>query len=182
VARAERLLRESSELLRRLLGDGHPMVASGYNNLASLLDEQGSLDEAEALYRQALAIRRRALPADHPHTAYVLDGLGQLLLRTGSLQEARALLEEALALRARRLGDRHPDTARVRGALGEALVRLGESVAGERELRAARDALEAAGPDHGVALRTLEERLALLTSAARASVSGSGGEPRSPPR
>ncbi len=58
---AEKLLRESLAIDRKLLGNEHPVVALELNNLAVVLQAKGQLDEAERLYREALAMNRKLL-------------------------------------------------------------------------------------------------------------------------
>ena len=53
---AEPLYQQSLEILREQLGDRHPDVAKGLNNLAVLYQEQGRDNEAEALLQQAREI------------------------------------------------------------------------------------------------------------------------------
>ena len=42
---------------REILGEGHPLTAGSYNNLAVTLHAQGKYAEAEAVHRRALAFR-----------------------------------------------------------------------------------------------------------------------------
>ena len=67
------------------------------NNLGSLLEAQGKLDEAEPLYREALAGRRAALGDTHPSTLGSINNLGLLLQAQGKRDEAEPLLAEARA-------------------------------------------------------------------------------------
>ena len=53
---AEYYLREALAILERTEGPDHPQVATGLNNLASLLEATNRLSEAEPLYRRALSI------------------------------------------------------------------------------------------------------------------------------
>ena len=80
------------------------------NNLGSLLQAQGKLDEAEPLLREALDARRTTLGDQHPNTLASINNLGGLLMDQGKLKEAEALGREALEAMRATLGDRHPDT------------------------------------------------------------------------
>ena len=80
------------------------------NNLASLLQDQGQLEEAAPLYRRALAACERTLGAEHPHTLTSVNNLASLLKAQGQLEEAAPLFRRALAARERTLGAEHPDT------------------------------------------------------------------------
>ena len=87
------------------------VVAVGLNNLASILRQQGRLDDAVPLLEQAIAIRRQRVGNGHPALAQVLGHLGPGPQRcSGDFALAEPLLREALAIRKRAYGDDHPDT------------------------------------------------------------------------
>jgi Flp pilus assembly protein TadD len=110
-AEALALAQRSLDLSRRLLGDAHPAVAKGLNNLAALYQAMGRYAEGEPLYRQALALRRRLLGDEHPAVALSLNNLAALYQAMGRYAEAEPLYQEALALSRRLLGDEHPAVA-----------------------------------------------------------------------
>ncbi len=58
---AEKLLRESLAMHRKLQGNENPDVGASLNNLASVLRDKGQLDEAEKLLRESLALDRKLL-------------------------------------------------------------------------------------------------------------------------
>ncbi|MCC7125193.1 MAG: tetratricopeptide repeat protein, partial [Acidobacteria bacterium] len=60
------LLRQLLALQSQHLGADHADRATTLNNLALLLERQGSVDEAGACYREAYEIARRALGPDDP--------------------------------------------------------------------------------------------------------------------
>jgi hypothetical protein len=62
----------------KVLGEEHPDTASSLNNLALLLSEQGSYQEARPLYERALAIREKVLGEEHPYTRQVRQNLTTL--------------------------------------------------------------------------------------------------------
>jgi tetratricopeptide (TPR) repeat protein len=51
------------------LGETHPNVAIGINNLARLYEDMGRVAEALPLIEEALAILKTSLGPDHPTTA-----------------------------------------------------------------------------------------------------------------
>ena len=51
------------------VGGDHKDVASTYNGMAIVYDEQGKYDEALAMYEKALSIRLKKLGDDHPLVA-----------------------------------------------------------------------------------------------------------------
>ena len=59
-------------------GPDHPRVATGVNNLGSVLESLGDLDGARASYERALAIFIRFLPPDHPDIRIVRGNLESL--------------------------------------------------------------------------------------------------------
>ena len=66
-AEAEPLYREALEMKRKLLGDAHPELAAGLNNLAFVLETRGDYRGAEKAYRESLddepqAARATAIP------------------------------------------------------------------------------------------------------------------------
>ena len=65
VEKAERQL----QIRRRVLGEEHPDVAEGLNNVAVLLWDRGDYAGAESLFREALAMFRKLLGEEHPHVA-----------------------------------------------------------------------------------------------------------------
>ena len=60
---------------KKLLGEEHPYVADGLNNLAGLYRLQGRYSEAEPLYQQALEMSRNLLGEDHPNTKIFYNNL-----------------------------------------------------------------------------------------------------------
>ncbi|MGE0814206.1 MAG: tetratricopeptide repeat protein [Vicinamibacterales bacterium] len=56
LARAETLLREAARAQEDHLGTAHPDLASTFNNLGIVCEQNGHLGDAEAFYRRAFAI------------------------------------------------------------------------------------------------------------------------------
>ncbi|MEA3344970.1 MAG: FxSxx-COOH system tetratricopeptide repeat protein [Chloroflexota bacterium] len=59
-------------------GPHHPQVATGVNNLGSVLQDLGDLEGARAHYERALRICRESLGEDHPRTVTVRSNLESL--------------------------------------------------------------------------------------------------------
>ena len=55
--------------MQQTLGPQHPDVASSYNNLATVLSDQGDLKQAKEYHERALAIRQQTLGPQHPDLA-----------------------------------------------------------------------------------------------------------------
>jgi tetratricopeptide (TPR) repeat protein len=75
---AEPLYRRAIEIDERVFGKDHPNVATDYNNLAGLLQDQGKYDQAEPLYRRAMEIFQTKLGSDHPNTVTVRKNYDRL--------------------------------------------------------------------------------------------------------
>ena len=74
------LYKEAIAIWKKVHGDEHPLVATGLNNLAVLLDEDPkNWDEAEKLYKESLAIRKKVFSDEHPDVAGSLNNLAGLL-------------------------------------------------------------------------------------------------------
>ena len=152
------LLRETLEATKASLGPMHPSTLTAMNNLASLQEDNGLLDDAEKLFRECLQARRQSLGDRDPATVTSINNLGMLLHDAGwtmavgaadeqMLGEAASLLREALALRRAVEGDGHPDTLdsiynlgrllQDRGELEEAAALLREELDGAAALKGA---------------------------------------------
>jgi tetratricopeptide (TPR) repeat protein len=57
VLRARKLFREALEVLRKSVGDLHPLAAYAYDRIGFAQQEWGDLREAERLYLRSIAIR-----------------------------------------------------------------------------------------------------------------------------
>lgn len=69
------------------------------NNLGSILQAEGKLEEAEAMYRRALAIRHKLYGDAHPSLSQSLNNLATVLRDQKKLSEAEQLMRESLAMR-----------------------------------------------------------------------------------
>jgi tetratricopeptide (TPR) repeat protein len=163
-ADAERLTRQVLEVRRRWLGEAHPDTASSYNDLATVLEAQGKLDEAEATHRKALALRLKELGKAHPDTASSYVSLAIVFQDQGRLVEAEVMHRTALALRREVLGEASAGTAASYNNLANvlrALGRLPEAEATHRQALAIRlRALGEAHPDTAQSYNNLANVLA----------------------
>lgn len=128
--RAERLLRQSIELHRRLFGDTHAEVAAGLSALASHYESQSKLDRAETAYRQALDIAEKSAGPNSPEVAALLNNLAALAFRSGDGDTPVDLYRRALSIKQRAFGRNHPEVAMTLNNLGvlcKALGRLSEA-------------------------------------------------------
>jgi len=111
---AEALRKETLEIQRRVLGEGHPRTLYTMEILAMMYKEQGRYDEAEALRRGTLEISRRILGEEHQKTLDRMGALAVIVGAQGRLHEAEELGRETLEISRRVLGEGHPTTNRVR--------------------------------------------------------------------
>lgn len=103
LGRADAPLRRCVEISARTLGPDHTNYASALGNLAQLLFECGSIDEAERMMREALRIQETGTPRDDGKVSVRLNNLAILLratAETGSerMKEAESMMRRALRL------------------------------------------------------------------------------------
>jgi tetratricopeptide (TPR) repeat protein len=124
------LLREALVAQARAALERLPAAERGtsvlINQLATLLQDMGKLEEAKPLFEEALQARRAALGDRHPRTLTSINNMGTLLKQMGQLEEARPLYEEALQASRETLGDRHPETLISIGNMGTLLKDMGK--------------------------------------------------------
>jgi len=125
-AKAEPLYRKALSTTRSLLGDEHPHVATGMNNLAALYWTMGDYGLAEPLYRQASEIYKSTLGEQHPDYATSLDNLAVLHNVLNDYDQSRTCFEQVLQIRESVQGRLHPDYARTLTNLAALYSSLGE--------------------------------------------------------
>jgi CHAT domain-containing protein/tetratricopeptide (TPR) repeat protein len=70
-------------------------LATLWNNLAGVINDEGRLDQARELYEKALAWRRQAWGSNHERVAEVLGNLAINLAQAGDYQQAATRFKEA---------------------------------------------------------------------------------------
>jgi tetratricopeptide (TPR) repeat protein len=96
---AEKMLRRSLELRRRLLGEDNLTVAQTMSDLSPALWNQAKLTEGESLQRRALAIRTRLSGPNDLAVAESLQDLGNILTARAKVSEAEIMFRKALEIR-----------------------------------------------------------------------------------
>jgi eukaryotic-like serine/threonine-protein kinase len=144
VGRAAQLMEEAIGLGRAHWPEGHPDLARGLNNYASLLLELDRTEEAENLAREGLAMKERLLRQDHPDVATSLNTLATIRRKRGDLGQAESHYRRCLELRRRELPPLDPQlpkainnlagVLREKGALDEAGELYREALALRRKI------------------------------------------------
>jgi tetratricopeptide (TPR) repeat protein len=121
---AEKLFREAvdgcSVLLENDATDTERLrnnLAAAETNLATVLVDRGSADEARVLLEDAVALRREVFGDHHLMVTGALEDFGQACLSAGDVKSASAAFEEAVSIRSDIQGDEHPQTKRARATL-----------------------------------------------------------------
>lgn len=155
VADAKRLLVDSVERQRSVLGTRHTLTLSTLETLGNLLVAQSELGYAEPLLCEVVLVRRNMQGDDAIETLHALSSLAQLLLAQGKPSEAEPLLRRALRGQASQLGEAHQATMASRNVLAEVLLSAGNIADAEALLTyALRIARHQLGEAH---LQTLEQ-------------------------
>ena len=98
---AEPLFLRALAIVEKALGPEHPDVATGLNNLASVLQAQGLFKEAEPLYKRTLSIVEKSVGPDHPRIVRILRKLAGVYEKLGKKEEEAGFLERAEAMKKR---------------------------------------------------------------------------------
>ncbi|HEX9735565.1 MAG TPA: serine/threonine-protein kinase [Thermoanaerobaculia bacterium] len=136
---AAALYRRALEMNRELIGDGHPDLAGGLKNLATVLCELGEHEEALTLFAEAEALERKVLGLDHWTVATTWNNLANCKRTMGDLDEADNLYRKALELRRTVLGPDHPEVADSLNNLGLLSFERGDLQTAEELFRQALD-------------------------------------------
>ncbi len=96
------------KILESTMGENHPDVATGLNNLALLHYSQSDYEAAEPLYERALAIDEKTLGPDHSGVATDLNNLALLYKKQGNFEAAEPLFKRALEIKEKTFEPGHP--------------------------------------------------------------------------
>jgi tetratricopeptide (TPR) repeat protein len=159
---AEKILRQSLAMRRKLFGNEHLVVRDSLANLMVALGKQGKLDEAEAAAREGLEISRRVLGNENWEVAGFMNDVAGMLFSRGKLAEAEPLFRDALLIRRKALGSENPEVAQSLDNLANTLSgrgKLAEAESLDREALAMRKKL--LGNEHPDVARSFKD-LALV--------------------
>ena len=146
----------------RLLGDQNVDVASGYNDLASIHQELGDLEQAKEYQQRALAIQLKKFGAKHVSLATSYGNLALVYKALGDLEKAEEYQQRAFAIELKNLGAEHVSVAISYGNLASIYQDLGDlGKAKEYQQRALAIKLKKLGAEH-VSVATSYGNLALV--------------------
>src|SRR5207253_5452134 len=94
------LLERGLQITEKLRGKEHPLVATILNNLASIHESQGKIQEALNYYERSLTITEGTFGRSHPRVIRILRNIAVLRLEQGDIKEA--IEADAKAFRRRR--------------------------------------------------------------------------------
>ncbi len=92
---AEKNLRQSIDLQKKLARTEHPLFAKTLMNLANIQAELGQLDAAKTNYEAAARLVRWRLGEQHPDFAKAINNLGTALEKLGNFAEAARCYRQA---------------------------------------------------------------------------------------
>jgi serine/threonine protein kinase len=133
---------ESNRIVGGLVGERHPSMARGLENLGNIHFRLGNYDRTLELLGLVIGIRRETLGDDSPAVARGMTNLGAVYRRSGDLEAAEETLREAVRRMETAYGPDHSDVALSHRSFALVLRDRGKTVEAEGELR---KALEIAG-------------------------------------
>ncbi len=104
----------------------HWLQSTLIEDRATIVFEEGRLEEAGTGYAEALRLRRAAHPGDHPNIALSLNNLAMVRRHQGRYATAESLYTASLDIRVRLFGERHPDVAHTLNHLGRLYYNMGD--------------------------------------------------------
>jgi len=125
-AAAQRGYAEAYDLLRRTVGEDHPMTITAMISLGSAAYRSGDRVEARAAWVDGLEQAKRIYDPDGPMIGTVKNNLGLLLLEDGELDAAEPLLRDALDSDRRHRSEAFDDLAYPLYNLGYLLLARGQ--------------------------------------------------------
>jgi tetratricopeptide (TPR) repeat protein len=145
---AKKAFERTLSISANVLDLNHPIVASAENNLGTVLQAMGALQEAKAHYERALAIFEIIGP-NNAEVAAAQNNLGLLLRELGDMVGARVHFERALVIGETVYGTNHPKVALLVNNQGVMLKALGDLAGAREHYERALTIDEAAyGPNH----------------------------------
>ncbi len=159
--KAELLYQKSQEIVKNLLGEGHPEYATTLNNLAMLYESMGLYKKAESLFCLSIKITKSSLGEAHPEYSDSLNNLAMLYVLMGLYEKAEPLYQKSLEIRKTVLGETHPDYATSLNNIGVLYDSMGLYEKAEplyqKSLEIRKTVLGETHPDYATSLNNLAE-------------------------
>ena len=131
-SRADRWIHQAEAYMDRL--GGHNLLRAWMeNNVGTVLDARGDLDQAAVQYRRALTIKERVLGPKHPDVAMSLNNLALTLSSGNRREEALGMFNRGIDIIGETLGWQHVDMALQLANRAELLNQLGRYADGRRD-------------------------------------------------
>jgi eukaryotic-like serine/threonine-protein kinase len=131
---AQPFLKESSELIKKYLGETHGYYMATLYMLGMAHENTGEVDVAESLYRTAIAVGSRVEPRYRIFIAQAQGSLGLLLIRKAAYAEAESALRQSETIYREVMGgDENYSVGTVEANLGLLYFLQGKYAEAERE-------------------------------------------------
>lgn len=121
-AEAEAHERRSLQIFEEQLGATHPDLAPTLNNLATIAEKMGRLDDAVRLCARAIAVRELSFGPNHPGIAISLTNLGVFQARSGDVAGAESSYRRAAQIFEVANGMDHPFLGSALSGLSRVLI------------------------------------------------------------
>ena len=154
--KAEPILLQSLESLKKTLGENHLDVATSLNNLGVLYEDLGNYSKAESYFLPALEIRKKALGENHPIVAGSMNNLGIIYSDIGIYPKAETYYLQALNIWQKSMGENHLEVTVSLNNLGHLYFEMGDySKAEHYHLKALEIRNKALGKNHPLIANSL---------------------------
>ncbi|MCR4965398.1 MAG: tetratricopeptide repeat protein [Bacteroidales bacterium] len=122
VAFYQRALRQSI----KQNGETHPAVATAYNNLAGVYQNQGEYEHSKAFYQKSLTIMKSLYGDNHPNVATCYNNIGFVYKTQGEYTQAMEYYQKSLEISKSVFGEIDPNVATSHNNIGGVLYSRGE--------------------------------------------------------
>ena len=123
---AEAVYLRQIPIIMDLRDNGEGNIATSFNDIGLVYDEQGDYDKALEYYFKALAIYEKVLGMEHPFTATSYNNIGIVCDHKGDYEKALKYHLKALAIREKVLCKEHPDIATSHNNIGTLYNKKGD--------------------------------------------------------
>lgn len=161
-------LTESTEISRRVKGEGSASLAQKLAAIGAIYMRAGRPAEGEAPVREAVSIYERALGPTHEGTLRALNTLGAILAAQGRFDEAAEYFRGTYDVQTSKYGPDDSRTITAQSLLGGVLAETGDHAESERLLLDAYERLTRTGVSPAVRRITARRLATLYEKAGRA--------------